>query len=184
MSVHKGSQIRIDVPFSMREAAMTICFIASACRSALLVLVTVSLTISSVHAEDGAKRCGWKGLRLRERVRSQRQSDQKGRVGWQAQCAVGHDTCSRRGNFGDGRINAYDLATGHFVGRLKAHGGRPIKIDGLWGITFGNGFGNAPVNTLFFAAGPGDELHGLFGRIDVAPGDEHDNGPDADDNTN
>jgi len=85
------------------------------------------------------------------------------------------------GNFGDGRINAYDLATGRFVGRLKAPGGRPIQINGLWGITFGNGFANAPVNTLFFAAGPGDELHGLYGRIDVAPGEEHDDSPDRDD---
>lgn len=82
------------------------------------------------------------------------------------------------GNFGDGRVNAYDLATGKFVGRLKAPGGKPIQIDGLWGITFGNGFANAPVNTLFFAAGPGDELHGLYGRIDVAPGDAHDDGPE------
>jgi uncharacterized protein (TIGR03118 family) len=85
------------------------------------------------------------------------------------------------GNFGDGMINAYDLATGRFVGRLKAPDGRPIKIDGLWGITFGNGFVNAPVNTLFFAAGPGAEQHGLYGRLDVAPGDAHDVGPDADD---
>lgn len=85
------------------------------------------------------------------------------------------------GNFGDGRINAYDLATGQFVGRLKAPGGRPIQIDGLWGIAFGKGFASAPVNTLFFAAGPGDELHGLYGRIDVAPGDGRDDSPDTDD---
>ena len=85
------------------------------------------------------------------------------------------------GNFGDGRINAYDLATGQFVGRLKASDRRPIQIDGLWGITFGNGFVNAPVNTLFFAAGPGEEQHGLYGRLDVEPGDEHDDGPDAED---
>jgi uncharacterized protein (TIGR03118 family) len=85
------------------------------------------------------------------------------------------------GNFGDGRINAYDLATGEFVGRLKTPDHRPIQIDGLWGITFGNGFATQPVNTLFFAAGPADEQHGLYGRIDVAPGEEHDDSPDADD---
>lgn len=85
------------------------------------------------------------------------------------------------GNFGDGRINAYDLATGEFVGRLKGTDHRPIQIDGLWGIAFGNGFLSQPVNTLFFAAGPGDEQHGLYGRIDLAPGNDVDDGADADD---
>jgi uncharacterized protein (TIGR03118 family) len=84
------------------------------------------------------------------------------------------------GNFGDGRINAYDLATGEFVGRLKGPDHRALQIDGLWGIAFGNGFASQPVNTLFFAAGPGDEQHGLYGRIDVAPGDERDEMQDLD----
>ena len=43
----------------------------------------------------------------------------------------------------------------------------PVKIDGLWGITFGNGVATQPADTLFFAAGPGDESHGQYGRIDV-----------------
>ncbi|MDD1620875.1 MAG: TIGR03118 family protein [Methylococcaceae bacterium] len=76
------------------------------------------------------------------------------------------------GNFGDGRINAFDLATGEFVGQLRGVGHRPIQIDGLWGIAFGNGFRNQPANTLFFAAGPGDEAHGLYGRIDPINGAE------------
>jgi uncharacterized protein (TIGR03118 family) len=74
------------------------------------------------------------------------------------------------GNFGDGRINAFDLSTGAPLGRLRMPGGKPIEIEGLWGIQFGNGLLNQPVNTLFFAAGPGDEEHGLYGRIDPAPG--------------
>lgn len=74
------------------------------------------------------------------------------------------------GNFGDGRINAFDLASGDFLGALRAPGGKPISIDGLWGIQFGNGLLNQPVNTLFFAAGVGDEEHGLYGRIDTAAG--------------
>ncbi|MDB5764589.1 MAG: hypothetical protein JWQ21_3584 [Herminiimonas sp.] len=74
------------------------------------------------------------------------------------------------GNFGDGVINAYALATGEFVGRLESSDGQPIRIDGLWGIAFGNGFQNQSVNSLFFAAGPGDEQHGLYGRIDAASG--------------
>jgi uncharacterized protein (TIGR03118 family) len=73
------------------------------------------------------------------------------------------------GNFGDGTINAYALATGEFVGRLESANGQPIQIEGLWGLAFGNGFQNQPVNTLFFAAGPNDEQHGLYGRIEIAP---------------
>ena len=71
------------------------------------------------------------------------------------------------GNFGDGRINAFDLATGAFVGQLETTNGVPLQIDGLWGLAFGNGFLSQSVNTLFFAAGPSDEQHGLYGRIDV-----------------
>jgi uncharacterized protein (TIGR03118 family) len=74
------------------------------------------------------------------------------------------------GNFGDGTINAYDLATGDFVGTLMDSNQKPIQISGLWGIAFGNGFASQPVNTLFFAAGPGDEQHGLYGRIDTGSG--------------
>lgn len=84
------------------------------------------------------------------------------------------------GNFGNGRVNAYDLATGRFVGKLKGPDRRPLQIDGLWGLTFGNGFLGQPVDTLFFAAGPGGEKHGLYGRIDVAPGDDQDDNDDDD----
>ncbi len=42
------------------------------------------------------------------------------------------------------------------------------EIDGLWAIAFGNGAAAGPTTTLFFAAGPGDESHGLFGKIEVA----------------
>jgi uncharacterized protein (TIGR03118 family) len=80
------------------------------------------------------------------------------------------------GNFGDGRINAFDLASGHYVGQLKTADGKPIQIDGLWGIAFGNGYASQPVNTLYFAAGPGEERHGLYGRIDADP-----SGKDSDD---
>jgi len=71
------------------------------------------------------------------------------------------------GNFGDGRINAYDMIFNIPLGELRDSNERPIQIDGLWGIAFGNGLVNQPVNTLFFTAGPGDEAHGLYGRIDV-----------------
>ena len=72
------------------------------------------------------------------------------------------------GNFGDGRINAYDIVTGKFLGSLKSSPGHPIEIEGLWGLAFGTGIGsNGATNELFFAAGPDDEEHGLFGSISV-----------------
>ncbi|RDK03447.1 TIGR03118 family protein [Paraburkholderia lacunae] len=71
------------------------------------------------------------------------------------------------GNFGDGTINAFDPVSGQFVGALKLKDGTVFVQQGLWGIAFGNGLDNQPVNTLFFAAGPNDEADGVYGRIDV-----------------
>jgi uncharacterized protein (TIGR03118 family) len=70
------------------------------------------------------------------------------------------------GNFGDGKINAFDPTTGAMLGTLSKANGSAIVIDGLWGIAFGNGLNDQPTNTLFFTAGPGDEAHGMYGRID------------------
>jgi len=75
------------------------------------------------------------------------------------------------GNFGDGRINAYRLRPDHRKkatprGALRGTNRKPIQIDGLWGIAFGNGATAGPTNALYFAAGPLDETHGTFGRID------------------
>ncbi len=69
------------------------------------------------------------------------------------------------GNFGDGRINAYNLATGAFRGQLKRETSAPIEIPGLWGLRFGNGGVGASPNTLYFTAGINDEQDGLFGSI-------------------
>ena len=72
------------------------------------------------------------------------------------------------GNFGDGRINAYRVtAQGPYAvhGTLRDTSRAPIVIDGLWGIDFGNGAGAGPTTSLFFAAGPDDETHGVFGVI-------------------
>jgi uncharacterized protein (TIGR03118 family) len=68
------------------------------------------------------------------------------------------------GNFGNGRINAFNPKNGHFRGTLRAKHGRKLKIDGLWALEFGNGvIGNR--NTLLFTAGPKEESHGLFGAL-------------------
>src|SRR6201987_311642 len=47
------------------------------------------------------------------------------------------------GNFGDGRINAFNPATGQFLGQLRTHGG-PITISGLWGRRFPAGSLHVP----------------------------------------
>jgi len=77
------------------------------------------------------------------------------------------------GNFGDGKINAYDPASGAFRGTLDDSAGLPITIDGLWGLAFGNGAQGQDRNTLYFTAGiagPDDiEDHGLFGSIATVP---------------
>lgn len=71
------------------------------------------------------------------------------------------------GNFGDGKINAYDPNTGAMLGTLMDGSGAPLVIDGLWGIAFGNGLNSQPTTSLFFAAGPNRESHGVYGRIDA-----------------
>jgi len=76
------------------------------------------------------------------------------------------------GNFGDGRINGYRPTSDGWEarGHLKTPNHQPLVIDRLWGIGFGNNNGTnkgaaGPTSTLFFAAGPDDEAHGLFGSI-------------------
>jgi uncharacterized protein (TIGR03118 family) len=72
------------------------------------------------------------------------------------------------GNFGDGRISAFDPATGAFLGQLQDPSGHPITINGLWGLAFGNGGLAGDPTTLFFAAGLNDEADGLFGTLQPA----------------
>ena len=73
------------------------------------------------------------------------------------------------GNFGDGRINAYDLFDGRFLGALRGRHGRPIAVDGLWALEFGNGV-IGTTQTLLFTAGPAEESQGLFGELTPLPG--------------
>jgi uncharacterized protein (TIGR03118 family) len=72
------------------------------------------------------------------------------------------------GNFGDGLINTFrrdHKGRWKWSGRLLMKNKQPVWIDGLWGIGFGNGTASGPVNSLYFAAGPADETHGLFGTV-------------------
>ncbi len=63
------------------------------------------------------------------------------------------------GNFGDGKINAFNPKTGAFLGTLDSAGGKPLSINGLWALT------NGPDGTLIFSSGPDDESHGLVGVV-------------------
>ena len=69
------------------------------------------------------------------------------------------------GNFGDGRILALDIGTLAFEGYFADDRGRPIEIDGLWDLAFGNGASLGASDKLYFAAGPEDETEGLFGSL-------------------
>jgi uncharacterized protein (TIGR03118 family) len=73
------------------------------------------------------------------------------------------------GNFGDGHISAYNLATDSFMGQLTTGNGQALAIDGLWGLSVGNDGGAGSSDMLYFTAGPSDESHGLFGVMQAVP---------------
>ena len=85
------------------------------------------------------------------------------------------------GNFGDGRIQAYDVShlrgndQARFRGFLHGADGPQLRIDGLWALQFGNGAAAGPKTTLFFTSGPQKESHGLFGSLvaTTPPGKAH-----------
>ena len=75
------------------------------------------------------------------------------------------------GNFGNGMIHAYQQESNgrwKLRGPLRESKRKAIKIDGLWGLQFGNGGAAGPTNTLYFTAGPSGGSHGLFGSIQAA----------------
>ncbi|HEY7483109.1 MAG TPA: TIGR03118 family protein [Streptosporangiaceae bacterium] len=71
------------------------------------------------------------------------------------------------GNFGDGRINAFD-SRGHFRGPLRLANHKPVDIDGLWALLPGTAT-TGGTDSLWFSAGPNDEEDGLVGLITAAP---------------
>jgi uncharacterized protein (TIGR03118 family) len=73
------------------------------------------------------------------------------------------------GNFGDGRINAFDATTHSFLGQVTDGNGQFLSIDGLWALTPGNGGAAGSKDLLYFTAGPVDETHGLFGVLVAVP---------------
>jgi len=73
------------------------------------------------------------------------------------------------GNFGDGRINAYDPLTHAFLGQVSAADGQPLEIEGLWALTPGNDAQAGSSALLYYSAGPDDEEHGVFGVLRPIP---------------
>jgi uncharacterized protein (TIGR03118 family) len=80
------------------------------------------------------------------------------------------------GNFGDGRINAFDPGSGHWLGMLSDADGKPIINPGLWTVTFSGPAGQtalgAEPDTLYITAGllgPTHENAGLFAQISTVP---------------
>ena len=67
-----------------------------------------------------------------------------------------------------GRINAFDLKSGAFLGPLRDASGKAIEIDDIWAIQFGQGGAagsNGNPNQLFFTAGNNNYGDGTFGVI-------------------
>jgi uncharacterized protein (TIGR03118 family) len=69
------------------------------------------------------------------------------------------------GNFGDGRINAFN--GDDFDGQLRGADGKPLDIDGLWSLLPGTA-NTGGVGTIWFSAGPDGEMHGLLGQLTPA----------------
>jgi len=72
------------------------------------------------------------------------------------------------GNTGDGRINAFDAATGALLGSFTDATGAALVIPHLHGLAFGNDWAKQPRTTLFFSAGAHDGASGWYGRIDFS----------------
>ena len=74
--------------------------------------------------------------------------------------------CLLVGNFGDGKIVAFHPRRKVALDYVRDEYGREVRIDGLWGLQFGNGASLGEANHLYFAAGPNKEADGLFGKLE------------------
>jgi hypothetical protein len=48
------------------------------------------------------------------------------------------------GNFGDGKINAFNPSSGAFVAAVADGTGAAVSVPGVWGIAFGNDASQPP----------------------------------------
>jgi len=75
-----------------------------------------------------------------------------------------------------GAIIAMDIRTGKVVQPLLASDTQPVRVPGLWGLTFTNGITTINETRLHMGAGPvspgnggpNETEHGLFARLDMA----------------
>jgi uncharacterized protein (TIGR03118 family) len=71
-------------------------------------------------------------------------------------------------NTNSGIINGFNPTTGAFVGTIKNSSNKNIVINQIWGIEFGGGTSsNGNTNSLYYTAGPKNNLNGVFGVINV-----------------
>jgi uncharacterized protein (TIGR03118 family) len=68
------------------------------------------------------------------------------------------------GNFGDGKITAWDPKTDDFIDWMQDENGKTIKLGSLWALVFGGGEAAGP-QTLYFTTGLVMEQDGLFGTL-------------------
>lgn len=69
------------------------------------------------------------------------------------------------GNFGDGKISAWDSRTGGFVDWMRNSAGMTIVNKSLWALDFGGSTQGADSGVLYFTAGLVNEGDGLFGKL-------------------
>jgi uncharacterized protein (TIGR03118 family) len=69
------------------------------------------------------------------------------------------------GNFGDGTINAFDMASQNFLGQLQDSNGNVITNASLWELLFDATGQTGNPGTLYITAGLNNEQHGLFAAI-------------------
>ena len=68
------------------------------------------------------------------------------------------------GNFGDGKISAWEPETGKFVNLMRDTHNKVIALGTLWALVFGGGAVSSP-QTLYFTTGLVMEQDGLFGTL-------------------
>lgn len=68
-------------------------------------------------------------------------------------------------NAGDGKINAFDPTTGLYQGTLASPSGNPLVLNGVHGLSFGNGLTAGDGNALFFTALGAGGQQGTLGEI-------------------
>ena len=68
------------------------------------------------------------------------------------------------GNFGDGKISAWDPKTRNFIDWMRNESGKTIELGSLWALVFGGGAAASP-QALYFTTGLVAESDGLFGTL-------------------